>query len=157
MRSESRIPFDPREARVVGELARWMGLLGRFQVVGATFLFILLLAAAALVTTVEVLEPAVGSDGQQPLVRIGEVSRTGIAIAAVIVVGFSLAFFRGGTLLISAAEDLETVASKDETEQQHLETALRRLRIYFVMESVLMMGVAAAAYAATILRWPGLS
>ncbi|MCZ7683743.1 MAG: hypothetical protein M5U28_35240 [Sandaracinaceae bacterium] len=113
MRTLSRVPFDPREVRVVSDLARWMGLLGRFQIVAATFIFLLLLAAAALVTTAEVLEPAAGAAAdEQPLVSIGEVSRGTIAAVVAVVVGFSLVFLRGGMLLISAAEDLETVAAR---------------------------------------------
>lgn len=157
MRSLSRIPFDPREERVVSDLARWMGLLGRFQIVAATFIFVLLLAAAALVTTAEVLEPAAGAAAdEQPLVSVGEVSRGAIAAVVAVVVGFSLVFFRGGMLLISAAEDLETVATTDERDGHLLDAAVRRLRGYFVLETALMVAIAAAVYAATILRWPGL-
>jgi hypothetical protein len=153
MGSSSRIPFDPREERVVADLARWMGLLGRFQIVGATFVFILLLAAVALVTTAEVLEPAAGAEGEQPLVSIGEVSRTGIAITVAVVIGFSLVFLRGGMLLISAAEDLELVITKGEKDQLHLDGALKRLRSYFILESILMTGVVALVYAVTL--WQG--
>ncbi len=153
MRTLSRVPFDPREVRVVSDLARWMGLLGRFQIVAATFIFLLLLAAAALVTTAEVLEPAAGAaTDEQPLVSIGEVSRGTIAAVVAVVVGFSLVFLRGGMLLISAAEDLETVAAKDERESHLLDAAVRRLRSYFVLETLLMAAVAAGVYAATILQ-----
>ncbi len=152
MRTLSRIPFDPREIRVVSDLARWMGLLGRFQIVAATFLFLLLLAAAALVTTAEVLEPAAGAASDQPLVSIGEVSRGSIALVVAVFVGFSLVFVRGGMLLISAAEDLETVAAKDERDGHLLDAAVRRLRSYFVLETLLMAGIAAAVYAATIVQ-----
>lgn len=155
MASKSRIPFDPREERVVADLARWMGLLGRFQFVAATFVFILLLAAVALVTTAEMLEPATGAEGEQALVSIGEVSRTGIGVTVAVVLGFSLVFLRGGMLLISAAEDLELLLTKDERDQLHLDAALRRLRSYFVLESVLMAGVVALVYAATILQGSG--
>jgi hypothetical protein len=151
MQSLSRIPFDPREVRVISGLARWMGMLGRFQILASTFLFVMLLAVAALVTAAEVLEPAAGAHAQQPLVSIGDVSRVAIAIVVAVVVGFSLVFFRGGMLLISAAEDLETV---DETEKNahHIEDALRRLRGYFVLESIVMVALAGAVYAATILE-----
>jgi hypothetical protein len=160
MNTPSQIPFDPREGRAVSDLARWMGLLGRFQIVAAVFVFILLLAAAALVTTAEVLEPASGAESgeaaEEPLVKIGEVSRGAIAITVLIVVAFSLLFLRGGMLLISAAEDLELVAVNEGGRKSHLDGALRRLRSYFVLESILMAGVAAAVYAATILQWPGM-
>lgn len=156
MGSKSRIPFDPREERVISDLARWMGLLGRFQIVAAIFVFILFLAGVALVTTAEMLEPAAGSDGEQPLVSIGEVSRTGIAIAVTIVLGFTLVFWRGGMLLVSAAEDLELTVTKGERDQLHLDGALKRLRSYFILESVLMTGVVALVYAATLLQGSGL-
>lgn len=151
MRSLSRIAFDKREERVVSDLARWLGLLGRFQIVGATFIFIMLLAVAALVTTAEVIEPAAGAASEQPLVSMGEVSRGTIGIVVAAVVGFTLVFFRGGMLLVSAAEDLETVVTKDERDGHFLDGAIRKLRSYFVLESLLMMVAAAAVYAATIL------
>lgn len=153
MRSLSRIAFDKREEHVVTELARWLGLLGRFQIVGSTFIFVMLLAVAALVTAAEVLEPAAGASAEQPLVSIGEVSRTAIGITVAVVVGFTLIFFRGGSLLVSAAEDLETILHKDERDGHFLDNALRKLRSYFVMEAVLMAAAAAAVYAATILGW----
>ena len=152
-RSLSRIPFDPREGRVLHGLARWMGLLGRFQVVAAVFLFVVLLGVTGLVTTAEVIEPAARAGAEEPLVSIGEVSKTGIAITVALVVGFSLLFLRGGMLLIGGAEDLESAIASEELGQHHLEEALGRLRGYFVLESVLMVGVAASVYAATILGW----
>lgn len=156
MGSHSRLGLDPRETRVISDLTRWMGLLGRFQIVGATFLFVLLLAVAALVTTAEVLEPAAGPSPEAPLVSIGEVSRMGIGVVVAAVVAFSLVFLRGGMLLVSAAEDLDAAVSKDERAEGALEAALRRLRSYFVLEALLMIAIAAATYAATILRWPGM-
>lgn len=155
MGSLSRLVLDVREERLVADLSRWMGLLGRFQIVGATFLFILLLAVAALVTTAEVLEPAAGPSPEQPLVSIGDVSRTTIGIVVAAVVGFSLIFLRGGMLLISAAEDLDTALARDKSDEHALESALGRLRSYFVLESVLMIAIAAATYAATIMQGMG--
>ncbi len=153
MRSLSSIAFDKREQRVVSELARWLGLLGRFQIVGATFIFVMLLGVAALVTAADVLEPAAGAASDPPLVSIGEVSRTAIGLTVAAVVAFTLAFFRGGTLLVSAAEDLETVTQEDERDGHFLDAALRKLRNYFVLESLVMATAAAAVYAATILGW----
>jgi hypothetical protein len=153
MRSLSRIAFDKREERVVSDLARWLGLLGRFQILGATFIFIMLLAVAALVSAAELLEPAAGAASEQPLVSIGEVSRTAIGLTVVAVVAFTLVFFRGGMLLVSAAEDLETVTTKDERDGHFLDGAIRKLRAYFVLESMLMVIAAACVYAATILGW----
>lgn len=152
-RSLSRIPFDPREARVLSGLARWMGLLGRFQIVAAVFIFVVLLGVTGLVTTAEVIEPATQAPEEQPLVSIGEVSRGAIAAVVAIVVGFSLVFLRGGMLLIAGAEDLENVAAPEALDQHHLEEALGRIRRYFILESLLMAGLAAATYAATIAGW----
>lgn len=152
MTSTSRIPFDPREERVVSDLARWMNLLGRFQIIAATFIFILLLAAVALITTAEVLEPATRTAGEQPLVSIGEVSRTAIAAAIGWVVAFSLIFLRGGMHLISSAEDLELMITTGERKQLHLDGALKKLRSYFILEAILMAGIVALVYAATILQ-----
>jgi hypothetical protein len=151
MAEGSRIPFDTRQERVIAELARWMNLLGRFQIIAATFVFILLLAAVALVTAAEVLEPAAGAAGEQPIFTIGEVSRTAIAAVVAVVVGFTLVFWRGGMVLIGAAEDFELMSG--EKDQQHLDAGLRKLRTYFVMESLLMIGVVALVYAATL--WQG--
>lgn len=151
--SLSHIPFDPREERVIAGLAKWMGLLGRFQIVAAVFVFVVLLAVTGLVTTVELIEPASGS-GEEPLVELGEVSREAIGAVVAVVVILSLVFLRGGMLLLSAAEDLETVVGKDAREgQPALEGALRRLRSYFVLESFLMVLFAGAIYAATIAGW----
>lgn len=153
-RALSRIPFDPREERIIAGLARWMGRLGRFQIVAAVFVFVVLLAVTGVVTTVEVIEPATSS-GEAPLVSIGEVSRGAVAAVVLVVVLLSLAFLRGGMLLLGAAEDLETVASTDDLDQHHMEGALQKLRNYFVLESLLMIGIVAAAYAGTILGWGG--
>jgi hypothetical protein len=154
--SASRIPFDPREQRTVSDLVRWMNLLGRFQIIAATFTFIVFLAAVALVTTADVLEPVTRGAGDQPLFALGDVSRTAIAVFVAIVVGFSLLFMRGGMLLISSAEDLELMITTGEKEQHHLDGALRRLRSYFVLESILMAGIVVLVYAATILQGSGL-
>ena len=154
-RSLSRIPFDPREERVIAGLARWMGRLGRFQIVAAGFVFILLLAATGVVSMVELIEPATATAGDTPLISIGDVPRFAIAGTIAAVVVLSLVVLRGGMLLLSAAEDLESVVTTDELDQHHLEGALRRLKSYFVLESCLMLVGAAATYAATISGWGG--
>ena len=152
-RSLSRIPFDPREQRVVTGLAKWMGLLGRFQIVASVFTFVVLLAVTGIVTTIEVIDPATASGAEEPLVSVGEVSRGAVAAVVGVVVVFTLIFLRGGMLLLSASDELETVLTTDELDQHHLEGALRRLRSYFVLESVVMVAIAGATYAATIAGW----
>ncbi|MFK7991658.1 MAG: hypothetical protein AB8I08_36915 [Sandaracinaceae bacterium] len=145
--------FDPREARVLRGLARWMNLLGRFQIVGAVFLFVVLLGVTGVVTTAEVIEPAIASGADAPLISIGEVKKGVIAAIVAVVVGFSLLFLRGGMLLISGAEDLESLSEEAELDAASLEEAVRRLRNYFILESLLMLALAGAAYAATIAGW----
>ncbi len=152
-RSLSRIPFDPREQRVVTGLAKWMGVLGRFQIVAAVFIFVALLAVTGIVTTIEVIEPATSSGGEAPLVSIGEVSRAAVAAVIGVVVVFSLIFLRGGMLLLSASDDLETVLSTDKLDQHHLEGALQRLRSYFILEAFVLVALASGVYAATIAGW----
>jgi len=136
---------------VISGLAHWMGRLGRFQIVGSVFVFVSLLAVTGIITTVEVIEPVTES-GQEALVSVGEVSRGAIALAVGAVVIFSLVFLRGGMLLVGAAEDLETVVDT-ELDQHHLEDALQKVRSYFILESLLMVALAAATYAATIAGW----
>ena len=153
MRSLSLIPFDPREARVLSGLARWMGLLGRFQIVGAVFVFVVLLGVTGLVTTAEFLEPASASGAEEPLVSMGEVSRGSVAAVVGVIITLSLLFLRQGMLLISGAEELEAVVGDEAEGQESLEEALRKLRGYFVFESLFMVCIAALAYAATILGW----
>ena len=68
-------------------------------------------------------------------------------------VGFCLVFLRGGMLLIAGAEDLDTVVSADGLSQDDLESALGRLRSYFILESFVMIALTAGAYAATIAGW----
>lgn len=127
-----------------------MGLLGRFQIVAASFVFILLLAAAALVTAVEVLEPGTGD---LP-VSIGEVSRTTMASVVGIVLVMTVLLSSGGMLLLASAEGLEAASGDDPRVSELLGVALRKLRGYFVLESLVMAGVVAAA--AALLGWPGL-
>lgn len=152
-RSLSRIPFDPREVHVVSGLSRWMGLLGRFQIVAAVFIFVVLLAVTGIVTTVEVIDPAASSAGEEPLVSVGEVSREAIGAVVAGVVLFSLLFLRGGMLLLSASDDLDTVVNTDALDQHHLEGALRRLKSYFVLESLLMVAISVGLYYATAAGW----
>ncbi|MBX3270757.1 MAG: hypothetical protein KF729_10870 [Sandaracinaceae bacterium] len=157
MSTATRIRFDPREERVIAGLARWMGVLGRFQIVAAVFVFVVLLGVTGVVTTVELVEPASAGAGEDPLVQIGEVSRGTIAAVVGVVVVLSLIFLRGGMLLLSASDDLEVVVGKGEetreSAQHALEGALGRLRNYFVLESLLMVMIAAGIYAGTIAGW----
>jgi hypothetical protein len=129
-RSLSRIPFDPREEKTISSLARWMGLLGRAQIVAGAFV---------LVTATEF---SAGSEVEEPpLVSVGEVSRETVAGIVAGVLLYSWLIFRGGMLLIGAAEGFEKVVATDDLDQQHLEEALRKLRQYFIIECILVLGV----------------
>lgn len=155
-RSLSRLPFDAREERVIAGLARWMGLLGRFQIVSAVFVFVVLLGTIGVITAAELVEPAdEGGVAEEPLVSIGEVPRGSVTLVVAASVGFCLVFLRGGMLLISGAEDLDTVVSAEGLSQEDLESALGRLKSYFILESCLMIALAAGAYASTIAGWGG--
>ena len=156
-KKESRAPdvplvLDGREERVVAGLSRWMGLLGRFQIIAASFVFLLLLGIGALVLSAELIEPvARAAPDEAPLVEFGKVSRESIGIAVAIVVAFSLVFFRGGMLLIGAAEDLDAMLAREAA--AHLESALSRARRYFILEAALFGSLALLTYVA-VFGWP---
>ena len=101
------LALDPRDARLVDGAARWMGMLGRFQVLfGGLTLFLVVGAGLALWLT----DAADGSDASAttpPLVTLGEVDPLAVAAVAAVIVALALLVVRGGTLLIDAAEDFE--------------------------------------------------
>ena len=137
-RALSRIPFDPREERVIDGLARWMGVLGRFQVLAGGLLLLTVLGIAIAYGTTTGAAPAARSDTTPPLVQLGEVPMELVIGIAVAVVLLGAILLRGGVLLTDAAEDLERVVHTDDLDQHHLEHALRRLRSYYRMELLLM-------------------
>lgn len=134
MRSVSIIPFDAREQRVLLGLARWMGLLGRCQVVAAIALTLTLMTLLGMITTAEVFEASSRGADTPPLVTVGDVSWEAATAVAVAVFALAVVLFRGGVLLIVGAEDLEGVLGPDELDQHHLEKGLRRLSDYFLLE-----------------------
>ena len=129
-----------------------MGRLGRFQIVAAVFIFVMLLAVTGIVGTVELMEP-IAESGEAPLISMGEVSRGAVAAVVAAIVVFTLIFLRGGMLLVSASDEIDAVVSTDSLDQHHLEAALQRLRSYFMLEALVMVALAAAIYAATIAGW----
>lgn len=141
----SRPPFDARERRVIHGLCRWVGMLGRFQIIGAVFVFLLLLAGAGLVATLGGFEDAGDNEYEQPLVTFGEVSSTTLTVGVVAMSLFALIFLHGGMLLLGAADDIDAALREDGTEHPHLAGALNRLRSYFVLETGLMSALAVAA------------
>lgn len=147
-RSVSRIPFDPREERVIDGLARWMGVLGRFQVLAGGILLLGVLGVAIAYGMTTGASPTTSSDTTPPLVRLGEVPFEAVIAAGAVVVALGALLLRGGVLLTDAAEDLEHVVHTDDLDQHHLENALRRLRGYYRMELFLT-----AVFLAAVLWW----
>ena len=129
-----------------------MGRLGRFQIVAAVFVFVVLLAVTGIVATVELMGPITES-GEAPLVSVGEVSRGLVAAIVSVIVVSTLVFLRGGMLLVSASDEIDAVVSTDALDQHHLEAALQRLRSYFMLEALVMVALAVAIYAAIISGW----
>ncbi len=142
------LALDPRDARLVDGAARWMGMLGRFQVLfGGLTLFLIVGAGLALWLT----DAADGSDASAttpPLVTLGEVDPLAVAAVAAVIVVMAALVVRGGTLLIDAAEDFERylhpLSGGKSTDESLLLDGLRRLGTYFVLES-LLVGVVLAA------------
>jgi hypothetical protein len=147
------LALDPRDARLVDGAARWMGMLGRFQVLfGGLTLFLIVGAGLALWLT----DAADGSDASAttpPLVTLGEVDPLAVAAVAAAIAGLAALLVRGGTLLIDAAEDFERYLAQLSSAQAStprpdgdalLLDGLRRLGTYFVLESLLVAVVLAA-------------
>lgn len=146
------LALDPRDARLVDGAARWMGMLGRFQVLfGGLTLFLVVGAGLALWLT----DAADGSDASAttpPLVTLGEVDPLAVAAVAAVIAALAALVVRGGTLLIDAAEDFERylhqisqarVSGASDGDAILLD-GLRRLGTYFVLESFLVAVVLAA-------------
>ena len=132
-RALSEIALAPDEERAIDRAARWMGMLGRFQVLAGGVLS-LIVCIGGLVWAVNNASPVeVQSSTTPPLVRLGEVSTQSAAIAGAILLAFGLLFLRGGVMLTDAAEDLERHASG-----RSIEAGLRHLAGYFVTEILLI-------------------
>ena len=118
------LPFDPRDERAIDGTARWMGTLGRFQVLGGTLLLLLAIGAIVAWTLAAVTAPETASDTTPPLVQLGEVSTTHLVLAVSGVVLVGLLVLRGGVLLTDAAEDLEHHVHAQADGTPYLEDAL---------------------------------
>lgn len=139
-RGLSDIALAPDDERAVDRAARWMGMLGRFQVLAGGVLSLVVIVGG-LVWAVNNASPAeVESTTTPPLVRLGEVSTEAAGIAGAIVLAFGLLFLRGGVMLTDAAEDLERHAAG-----RSFEAGLRHLTGYFVTEILLVAVVIAIA------------
>jgi hypothetical protein len=142
--------MDPRGERVIDSASRWMGVLGRFQVLAGGLIVLSVLGIAIAYGAIEALpDPVPGaSDTTPPLVSLGEIAaETVLAIGGVALVLGTIVLC-GGIVLTDAADDLERVVHTDELDQHHLENALRRLRGYYRMELLL-----SAMLLAVLLAW----
>lgn len=135
-RGLSEITLTPDEERAIDRAARWMGMLGRFQVLAGGVLS-LIVAIGGIVWAFNQASPVeVTSETTPPLIRLGEVSTQSAGIAGAIVLAFGLLFLRGGVMLTDAAEDLER-----HTSGRSIEAGLRHLAGYFITEIFLIVTV----------------
>jgi hypothetical protein len=152
-RSLSRIPFDPREERVIDSVSRWMGVLGRFQVLAGGLLLLLVMGVAIAYGTTEALPEPSASDTTPPLVSLGEVQMKTLVWIGAAVAFLGAVVLRGGILLIDAADDLERIVHSDDADQQHLEMAMRRLRSFYRIEILLAAAIVALAVVWALPGW----
>lgn len=134
----ARLPFDPRDERAVDGTARWMGTLGRFQVLFGALILLLCVGVVVAWTFATVTAPEIESETTPPLVRLGEVSsaQMGFALGCVVFVG--LLVLRGGVLLTDAAEDLEHHVHSSDEDAPYLEDALTALARAFFIDATLV-------------------
>lgn len=152
-RTLSSIRFDPRERRVIDGLSRWMGLLGRLQVLAGGALALTVCGLALAYGATEAFETPPGAFAAPPLVRLGEVSPGALVALGCSGLLVGLLLLRGGVLLTDAAEDLEHLAQGEGGDRPHLEDALRRLRGYWRMELALVLAALAAMLAWAVPGW----
>lgn len=140
----ARIALDPRDQRLVDGASRWMGMLGRFQVLFGGLVLLLEIGAAIAYWLIDRLdEAAATSETTPPVVSLGTVSNETVAILAVAILVFGGVMVRGGTLLIDAAEDFERHLHQKDDADRLLYDGLKRLGTYFVLESLLVAGALA--------------
>lgn len=138
------LALDVRDQRLVDGASRWMGMLGRFQVLFGGVVLLLVVGAALAYWLTDRLEEASGTETSPPLVSLGAVSTSTIALVTAAVVLFGAILVRGGTLLIDAAEDFERHLHQKDDADRLLHDGMRRLGTYFLLESILVGGVVAA-------------
>jgi hypothetical protein len=133
------VALDPRDERLVDGAARWMGMLGRFQVLfGGLVLLLVLGAGLALWLTDAIEDGGDASATTPPLVTLGEVEPTTLLGIAALVVLLGGVLLRGGTLLIDAAEDFERHLANKAGREPLLVDGMRRLGSYFILESLIV-------------------
>ena len=138
MRRLAQLPFDPRDQRTIDGTARWMGTLGRFQVLAGALGLLVAIGAIVTWTFGAVMAPEAESDTTPPLVRLGEVSTTQLVLAVAAVVFLALLVLRGGVLLTDAAEDLEHHIHATDEEAPYLEDAFVALAKAFFIDATLV-------------------
>jgi hypothetical protein len=152
----SRIPFLPAEERVIDSLARWMGVLGRFQVLAGGLLVLTVIGVALAYGMTEAFEEraqANAVDTAPPLITLGEVPIEALVNIGLAVSVLGALVIWGGVLLIDSSEDLEHVVHAPERDPQYLEDALRRLRRFYRIEALLTLIVLGLVLAWAIPGW----
>lgn len=137
-RTLAQLPLDTRDDRTIDGTARWMGMLGRFQVLAGALVQLAAIGVVVAWTFAAVTAPEVESDTTPPLVRLGEVSATQLGTVLAVVVFVGLLVLRGGVLLTDAAEDLEHHVNAPDDEAPYLEDALTALAKAFFIDAVLL-------------------
>lgn len=154
-RMPSRTLFDAREAAVIDSMSRWMGLLGRFQILAGGALVLTVVGIAIAYGTTEALSPAaqVADDPTPPLITLGEVTLEALLALGASVSAFGALLLWGGVALIDAAEDFERVVHGGGEGRHHLEGALRRVRGYYRVEALVTLLLLGALLAWAIPGW----
>lgn len=154
-RTLSRIPLDAREEAVIDSMSRWMGVLGRFQILAGGALVLTVVGIAIAYGTTEALSPAarVAEDPTPPLITLGEVTLEALLALGATVSAFGALLLWGGVALIDAAEDFERVVHGGAEGRRHLEDALRRVRGYYRLEALVTLLLLGALLAWAIPGW----
>lgn len=146
-RTLSEVSLSEADARAIDRAARWMGMLGRFQVLAGGGLA-LVVGVGGIVWALNQAAPTEATSATTPpLVRLGEVSTQSAAIAGGILLAFGLLALRGGVLLTDASEDLERHG-----QTRAVEAGLRHLAGYFVTEILAVSFVIGLVVASGMLR-----
>jgi hypothetical protein len=147
VRSGSPLTLDPGDERLVDGAARWMGMLGRFQVLFGGLSLLFAVGAGLSLWLTDAMEDGDASATTPPLVTLGDVSPLAVAGIGVLILVVGGVLVRGGTLLIDAAEDFERHLAHKDGGELLLIDGMRRLGTYFVLESVLVALVLAGLVA----------
>lgn len=145
-RTLAELPFDAREERVIDTTARWMGTLGRFQILSGGLLLLLCVSVGVAWTFSTVTAAEVETDTTPPLVTLGEVSNMQMGIAMSLVALFAIIILRGGVLFTDAADDLEHHIHSSDRSALHLEEAVSALGRALWLDTIIAVVVAAVLF-----------